>query len=66
MPLIELRHVSKIFGRAPKEGLARLRGGIGKEQLLAETGMVLGLHDVTLAIEAGEIFLVMGLFRSGK
>lgn len=66
MPLIELRHVSKIFGRAPKEGLARLRGGIGKEQLLAETGMVLGLHDVTLAIEAGEIFVVMGLSGSGK
>lgn len=66
MALIEFRHVSKIFGRAPQEGLARVRTGASKEQLLAETGMVLGLHDVTLAVEAGEVFVVMGLSGSGK
>jgi glycine betaine/proline transport system ATP-binding protein len=64
--LIELRRVTKIFGRAPKEGLARVRAGTGKEQLLAETGMVLGLSDVNLAIDPGEIFVVMGLSGSGK
>lgn len=66
MALIELRRVTKVFGRAPKDGLARVRAGVGKEQLLAETGMVLGLHDVNLSIEAGEIFVVMGLSGSGK
>jgi glycine betaine/proline transport system ATP-binding protein len=66
MALIELRRVTKIFGSAPKEGLARVRAGAGKEQLLAETGMVLGLSDVNLAIEPGEIFVVMGLSGSGK
>jgi glycine betaine/proline transport system ATP-binding protein len=64
--LIELRHVTKIFGRAPQDGLARVRAGASKERLLAETGMVLGLHDVNLSIEAGEIFVVMGLSGSGK
>jgi glycine betaine/proline transport system ATP-binding protein len=64
--LIELRRVTKIFGRAPREGLARVRAGASKERLLAETGMVLGLHDVHLSIEAGEIFVVMGLSGSGK
>lgn len=66
MALIELRGVTKIFGAAPKEGLARVRAGMGKEQLLAETGMVLGLSDVNLAIEPGEILVVMGLSGSGK
>ena len=66
MALIELRGVTKIFGSAPKDGLARVRAGMGKEQLLAETGMVLGLDDVTLAIDPGEIFVVMGLSGSGK
>jgi glycine betaine/proline transport system ATP-binding protein len=66
MALIELRRVTKIFGRAPQEGLAHVRAGMGKEQLLAETGMVLGLCDVNLAIEPGEIFVVMGLSGSGK
>ncbi|WP_439578619.1 quaternary amine ABC transporter ATP-binding protein [Elioraea sp.] len=66
MALIELRRVTKIFGRAPQEGLARVRAGATKERLLAETGMVLGLHDVNLSIEAGEIFVVMGLSGSGK
>ncbi|GGG42543.1 quaternary amine ABC transporter ATP-binding protein [Chelatococcus composti] len=66
MPLIELDHVVTIFGNDPEGALARVRAGADKKTLLAETNHVLGLDDITLSIEAGEIFVVMGLSGSGK
>jgi glycine betaine/proline transport system ATP-binding protein len=44
----------------------RLKAGATKEQLLAETGDIVGLHDVSISVERGETFVVMGLSGSGK
>lgn len=66
MPLIEVENVTKIFGPNPKDALARYREGLTKDELLAETGHTLGLADVSLTIDRGEIFVVMGLSGSGK
>ncbi len=66
MSLIEVQNITKIFGRAPGKQLEKVKAGMGKEQLLAETGHTLGLHDVSLNIEKGEIFVIMGLSGSGK
>jgi glycine betaine/proline transport system ATP-binding protein len=66
LALIEVSHVTKIFGPSPKRALERVDAGLGKEALLAETGHTLGLHDVSLSVERGEIFVVMGLSGSGK
>lgn len=66
MSLIEIKNITKIFGRDPKGMLAKVKAGVGKDQLLAETGHTLGLHDVSLNIEQGEIFVIMGLSGSGK
>ncbi len=66
MALIELEHLTTIFGPRPGRVLERVRGGAGKAALLAETGHTLALNDVSVEIEAGEIFVVMGLSGSGK
>ncbi len=66
MALIEVQNVTKIFGPHPKVALRRVKAGIGKTELLAETGHTLGIHDVSLSIEQGEIFVIMGLSGSGK
>lgn len=66
MAKMEVRHVSKVFGREPQAALALARDGVDKLQILERTGCTLGLNDVSLCIPAGEIFVVMGLSGSGK
>ncbi|WP_249678283.1 quaternary amine ABC transporter ATP-binding protein [Pseudomonas abieticivorans] len=63
---IEVRNVFKIFGPHPDKALALISQGQGKDQVLAATGCVVGVNDLSLSIEAGEIFVVMGLSGSGK
>jgi hypothetical protein len=64
--LIDVQNVTKIFGPTPKVALRKVKAGMGKTELLAETGHTLGIHDVSLSIEQGEIFVIMGLSGSGK
>jgi glycine betaine/proline transport system ATP-binding protein len=64
--LIEAKHLTKIFGANPRKALARLRAGLTKEELLAKWGDTVGLNDVSISVEKGETFVVMGLSGSGK
>ncbi|MEM6382853.1 MAG: glycine betaine/L-proline ABC transporter ATP-binding protein [Pseudomonadota bacterium] len=66
MSLIEVKGVTKIFGPDPASALGKVKQGMGKTELLAETGHTLGIHDVSLSIGQGEIFVIMGLSGSGK
>ncbi len=66
MAKIEIENVYKVFGAAPEEALARARAGAARDEILAETGLTVGLNDVSLSVEEGEIFVVMGLSGSGK
>ncbi len=63
---IVLRNVTKIFGPTPERVLEQVRAGVRKEELLAQTGHTIGVRDVSLTIEAGKCFVVMGLSGSGK
>jgi len=65
-PAISMRGVTKIFGPDPAGALAALRAGRSKAELLADSGHVVGLDDVSLEIASGQIFVVMGLSGSGK
>jgi glycine betaine/proline transport system ATP-binding protein len=64
--MIELRHVYKVFGPRPEPVLSMLRDGKSKQAVLRETGRTVGLVDVSLSVDAGETFVVMGLSGSGK
>ncbi|WP_188912943.1 quaternary amine ABC transporter ATP-binding protein [Aureimonas endophytica] len=66
-PLIDCRSVWKVFGtRAEKAIRAISERGIGKTEVLKEFGCVVGVADVSLTLEKGEIFCIMGLSGSGK
>lgn len=66
MSYIEIRNIFKIFGSDPNAALALAKNGADKDEILAKTGHTVGLHDVSLSIEQGETFVVMGLSGSGK
>lgn len=63
---IIIDHVFKVFGEEPEAALELVRQGSTKEEILARTGATIGVFDASLTIEAGEIFVVMGLSGSGK
>jgi|TARA_B110000003_G_scaffold130643_1_gene132777 glycine betaine/proline transport system ATP-binding protein len=65
-PKIEIRNLYKIFGSDPTAALDRVKAGMGKEELLHETGHVLGLQDISIDINESAITVVMGLSGSGK
>lgn len=63
---IEVRSVTKIFGKAPQQGLKMLNEGMTKKQILEKTGMTVGVNKANFEVKAGEIFVIMGLSGSGK
>ena len=63
---IEVRNVFKVFGNREKDVLALIREGRSKDEILASTGCVIGINDLSLSIRAGEVFVIMGLSGSGK
>ncbi|WP_306110424.1 MULTISPECIES: quaternary amine ABC transporter ATP-binding protein [Roseovarius] len=63
---IEVRNLYKIFGNDPAQALRMLEAGSSKDKLLAETGSVLGVDNVSLKVPAGAISVIMGLSGSGK
>ncbi|NYT59693.1 glycine betaine/L-proline ABC transporter ATP-binding protein [Alcaligenaceae bacterium] len=66
MTKIEVRNIYKVFGPKPERWLDSARQGMSKEELLAKSGHTLGLRDISLSIEEGSIYVIMGLSGSGK
>ncbi len=65
-PLVQVENLYKLFGNAPEKHMDAVGAGKSKDEILAETGHVLGLKDINLTINRGEIFVIMGLSGSGK
>jgi glycine betaine/proline transport system ATP-binding protein len=66
MSAVEFRNVDVIFGKDPARAVQMLDDGADRDAILAETGNVLGVADASIAIEEGEICVLMGLSGSGK
>lgn len=65
-PYVEVRNVSKIFGKSPKAAIDLLKQGKTKREILKVTGQTVGVNNVNFKIYPGEIFVIMGLSGSGK
>ena len=65
-PIIEIKSLTQIFGSNPIKVLAKVNDGMSKSDVLAKTGHTVGLRDINLSVNRGEIFVIMGLSGSGK
>ena len=63
---IEVNNLVKIFSSQPQKALHLLDKGLSKEQILAETGLTIGVNKVSFTVNEGEVFVIMGLSGSGK
>ena len=63
---VVVKNLYKIFGDEPEKALALLRQGVDKEHIFDRSGQTVGVCDANFRIQAGEIFVIMGLSGSGK
>lgn len=63
---VEVKDLTKIFGRHVNKAKELLRKGETKPQILKETGATVGVDRANFEIYDGEIFVIMGLSGSGK
>ncbi|QGG49359.1 quaternary amine ABC transporter ATP-binding protein [Heliorestis convoluta] len=66
MAKIKVQNVSKLFGKQKKKALQLIDAGLGKQDILEQTGVAVGVHNVSFEVQPGEIFVIMGLSGSGK
>ena len=66
LPKVKVNHLTKIFGKKTKPALEMIRANKSKTEILEKTGATVGVYDVNIEVEEGEIFVIMGLSGSGK
>lgn len=66
MSKVEIKHLTKIFGKRPKAALKMVKQNKSKNEIVEKTGSTVGVYDINMSIEEGEIFVIMGLSGSGK
>ncbi|BBM64554.1 glycine betaine/L-proline ABC transporter ATP-binding protein ProV [Vibrio alfacsensis] len=65
-PILEVKGLYKVFGDNPERAFSLIEKGIDKDQIFEQTGLTVGVNNVSLSINEGEIFVIMGLSGSGK
>lgn len=63
---IACRGLWKVFGPNPRRLIDSDEARLPRKELLAATGCVAAVRDVSFEVRAGEVFVVMGLSGSGK
>ncbi|HEQ1280013.1 TPA: glycine betaine/L-proline ABC transporter ATP-binding protein [Streptococcus pyogenes] len=64
--ILEVKHLSKIFGKKQKAPLEMVKTGKNKSEIFKKTGATVGVYDASFEVKKGEIFVIMGLSGSGK
>ncbi|WP_062106141.1 quaternary amine ABC transporter ATP-binding protein [Bacillus niameyensis] len=63
---IEVKNVTKIFGKNIKKAKQLLQEGKNKQEILKSTNATVGVNNAQFEVFDGEIFVIMGLSGSGK
>jgi glycine betaine/proline transport system ATP-binding protein len=63
---VVVKNLYKIFGPDPQRAMKLIKEGLNKEEIFDQTGLAIGVRDASFTVNAGEIFVVMGLSGSGK
>ncbi|MBV7264213.1 choline ABC transporter ATP-binding protein [Photobacterium sp. WH24] len=66
MTAIRIENLDVIFGKNTEQSLALLDQGKSRQEIIDETGDVVGVNNVSLNVQQGEICVLMGLSGSGK
>ena len=66
MSAIAAEHLYKIFGSHPERALEPLRAGEDRDAVHDSTGQFCAVNDVSFTVDAGQLFVIMGLSGSGK
>ncbi|WP_426417790.1 choline ABC transporter ATP-binding protein [Aestuariirhabdus sp. LZHN29] len=66
MSLIEIEHLDVIFGGEQAKAIQLLDQGMSRQDIIDQSGSVIGVQDANLQVKKGEICVLMGLSGSGK
>ncbi|END3382778.1 choline ABC transporter ATP-binding protein [Vibrio alginolyticus] len=66
MDAITIHNLDVVFGQQQAQALALLDQGKSRQEIIDETGQVVGVDNVSLDVKQGEICVLMGLSGSGK
>jgi glycine betaine/proline transport system ATP-binding protein len=65
-PVVRAEGVWKVFGPHPDKVIGTPDANLPRSELVRRTGNVVAVRDVSIDIQPGEVFVVMGLSGSGK
>ena len=66
MSKIEIRSLTKIFGKRAASTLPLVEQGISREEIFRKTKQVVAVNRISFSINEGELLVIMGLSGSGK
>ena len=66
MKMISIENLDVVFGEQTAEALTLLDQGMTRQEIIDQTGSVVGVQNANLDIHEGEICVLMGLSGSGK
>ncbi|WP_272166279.1 choline ABC transporter ATP-binding protein [Vibrio diabolicus] len=66
MDAITIQNLDVVFGQQQSQALALLDQGKSRQEIIDDTGQVVGVDNVSLNVKQGEICVLMGLSGSGK
>ena len=64
--ILRAEHLTKLFGSRQAEAERLLKRGLGRTEILKETGVTVAVDDASFSVERGKIFALIGLSGSGK